>query len=318
MFFFHQKPNIQENILLANQTTFRLGGPARFFCEVKNGQELIEAIKWAKKKNQPFFVFGGGSNLLAGDEGFSGLAIKIKSEKLKVKSCDGKLKIIEAAAGAPLIKLILESIKDGYSGLEWGFGIPGTVGGAIFGNAGRLGQDISQIVEKVKVFDLNSFSEKEIGVKDCGFKYRASRFSKGEFVILSAVFRFKKAKEEEIEKVLIEAKKIVKNSPPWPSAGCAFKNYETKGENDPLFQNYPKLREKVQSGKIGVGFLIDQCGLRGFEIGGAKIWEKHANHIINTGSAKTQDVLDLIKIVKKTVKEKFGIELEEEVRRLNC
>lgn len=314
MFFFAQKPNIRKNILLANHTTFRLGGPARFFCDVKNKKELVEAIKWAKEKKLPFFILGGGSNLLASDEGFEGLVIKIKSENIKIKSCDGEFKFIEAEAGAPLIKLVLESIKDGYSGLEWGFGIPGTVGGAVFGNAGRLGQDISQTVERVKILDPDSLEEKEFRLEDCDFKYRESRFKDGGFIILSAVFKLKKAEKEDIEKTLMKAKNIASQSPPWPSAGCAFKNYEIKGENDILLQNFPELRRRVQSGKIGVGFLIDQCGLRGRQIGGAKIWEKHANHIVNAGGAKTRDVLEMIELVKKTVKEKYKIELEEEVR----
>ncbi len=318
MFFFNQKPNIQENISLAGHTTFRIGGPARYFREVKNKEELVEAIKWAKKKNLPFFIFGGGSNLLASDEGFSGLAIKVRSEKLEVKSRDDKIKLVETEAGVPLIKVVLESIKDGYSGLEWGFGIPGTVGGAIFGNAGRLGQSISQVVESVKVFDLDSLKEREFNPKDCDFKYRGSRFKEGGWIILSAVLEFKKAEKEEIEKVLAKAKEVIKNSPPWPSVGCIFKNYQVKGENDILLKDHSELVSRVRGGKIGVGFLIDQCGLRGRQIGGARIWEGHANYIVNIGGAKARDVLEIIGIVKGAVKEKFGMELEEEIRRLNC
>ena len=315
---FGTKLKIQENILLSNHTTFRLGGTARYFCEVKNKEELFVAIKWAKEKNWPVFVFGGGSNLLAADEGFDGLAIKVKSEKLEVKSCDDKFKIIEAEAGVPLAKIILESTRAGYSGLEWGFGIPGTVGGAILGNAGRLGQDVSRVVEKVKVLDLDSLAEKEFDFKDCGFKYRGSRFKEGGFIILSAVLKFKKAGKEEIEKTMNQAKEVIKNSPPWPSAGCIFKNYQVKSENDILLKNHPELVSRARDGKIGVGFLIDQCGLAGRRIGGAKIWEGHANYIVNVGGAKARDILELIQIVKKAVKEKYGIELEEEVKRLNC
>ncbi len=315
---------IQENILLSNYTTFRIGGPARYFCEVKSKEELVEALKWAKKNNLIFFVFGGGSNLLVSDERFEGLMIKIKSEKLKVypeesrrvKSCDEKLKIIEAEAGVPLLKVILETTKDGYSGLEWEFGIPGTVGGAIFGNAGRLGQDVSQAVESVKIIDLDSWEEREILAKDCGFEYRGSCFKKNNWIILSAVFKFKKVEKEEIEKTLAEARKVIRNSPPWPSAGCIFKNYQVEGENDILLKNHPELVPKVRGGKIGVGFLIDQCGLVGRQIGGAKIWEKYANYIVNIGGAKARDIFELIQIVKKSVKEKYGIELEEEVRHL--
>lgn len=306
--------NLQENISLASHTTFRIGGPARYFAAVKTAQELIEAIKWAKENSLLFFILGGGSNLLASDEGFRGLVIKCKMSEIEYQR-EGDNLVAVCGAGALFNKLIVETAKDGFSGAEWGFGIPGTVGGAVCGNAGRLGQDISRIVEEVTILDAD-LNIKKLSKAECGFDYRHSRFKKTGEIILEINLNFIKKEQTEIDEILNEAKKVVKHSPPFPSAGCIFKNYRTKGEQDELLKDHPELASRVREGKLGVGFLIDQCGLAGTQKGGAKIWEGHANYMINTGGAKAKDVLELIVIIKKSVKEKYGIELEEEVRYL--
>ncbi len=305
-------PNLQENILLANHTTFRIGGPARYFVAVKNNEELVEAVKYAKANSLPFFILGGGSNLLVNDEGFNGLVIKMKNVNLKMQNDNVKCKI-ECDAGVSFGKIILETSKLGYSGAEWGFGIPGTIGGAICGNAGRLGQAIAQVVESVTVLDEN-LSVKALSKEECDFGYRESRFKKTNEIILSAFLVFTKKGQVEINKVLEEAKAVVKHSPPYPSAGCIFKNYNVKDESDELLRSYPELVERVRGGKLGVGFLIEQCGLKGRQQGGAKIWEGHVNYIVNVGGAKAQDVVALIKLTKEAVKAKYGIKLEEEAR----
>ncbi|TSC53606.1 MAG: UDP-N-acetylmuramate dehydrogenase [Parcubacteria group bacterium LiPW_39] len=302
--------------MLVNHTTFRIGGPAKYFFVAKTQKELIEVLRWAKENHLPYFILGGGSNLLVADEGFDGLVIKIQNSKFNPVFTTGQNDNVEckisAEAGVSFAQIILETTKNGYSGAEWGFGIPGTVGGAIVGNAGRLGRDIAPVVDSVKILDAN-FNEKIIPARECGFAYRESRFKKTGEIILSADLIFKKEQPEKIDKILSEAKAAVRKSPPFPSAGCIFKNYKLK-ENDSLLARHPELTGQVRGGKIGVGFLIDRCGLKGRQIGGAKIWEGHANYIINTGSAKAQDVLALIKQCKSIVKEKFGVELEEEIR----
>lgn len=306
--------NLQKNILLVNHTTFRIGGPARYFAVVKNQEELVSAIKWTQDNSLPFFILGGGSNLLVSDEGFRGLVIKMQNVNLKMQNDNEKCKI-ECDAGVPFGKIIIEASRRGYSGAEWGFGIPGTIGGAICGNAGRLGQSISQVVESVTILG-EDLKIKTLLKDECDFGYRDSRFKKGGEIILSALLVFKKNEQAAIDDVLKQAKEVVKHSPPYPSAGCIFKNYNVKGESDELLKNHPELVGRVRSGKLGVGFLIDQCGLFGWRIGGAQIWEGHANYIINIGGAKARDVLDLIALVKKSVKAKWGIELEEEIRYL--
>lgn len=295
---------------------------------VRNSEELMAAVKWAKDNSLSFFILGGGSNLLVSDDGFNGLVIKMQSDSLSVvlrstfaplsmnsttKDLE-KMKII-VDAGVPFGRIITETVKGGFSGAEWGFGIPGTIGGAICGNAGRLGQAIARVVANVTVLDEN-LKVKTLSKSECDFGYRESRFKKTKEIILSASLLFAKKEPVKIEAVLNEAKAVIKQSPPYPSAGCVFKNYNVKGGSDVLLKNYPELAGRVRDNKLGVGQLIDQCGLRGRQIGGAKIWEGHANYMVNVGNAKAQDVLELIELVKKSVKEKWGIELEEEIRRV--
>jgi len=311
-------PNLQENILLSNHMTFRIGGPARYFLIATTKDELVAALRAAKENNLSFYLLGGGSNLLAADGGFDGLIIKNQISKIKYQKENSGL-IVYCDAGTPFNQIIMQTARDGYSGAEWGFGIPGTVGGAICGNAGRLGQDISGVVSEVIILD-NNLDEKKLSKPECEFAYRESRFKKTNEIILRATLVFEKKSPEAISAVLDEAKEVVKHSPPFPSAGCVFKNYQTK-ESDPLLRNHPELNGRVRGaclparqGKIGVGYLIDQCGLRGRQINGAKIWEGHANYFVNAGGAQAKDVLALIRLAKEAVREKYNIELEEEIR----
>lgn len=182
--------NLQKNISLANHTTFRIGGKARYFMAVRNSEELMAAVKWAKDNSLSFFILGGGSNLLVSDDGFNGLVIKMQSDSLSVvlrstfaplsmnsttKDLE-KMKII-VDAGVPFGRIIMETVKGGFSGAEWGFGIPGTIGGAICGNAGRLGQAIARVVANVTVLDEN-LKVKTLSKSECDFGYRESRFKK--------------------------------------------------------------------------------------------------------------------------------------------
>lgn len=312
IFLISKLANLQENVSLTNHTTFRIGGPAKYFAAVKNNEELTEAVKYAKANSLQFFILGGGSNLLAADEGYDGLIIKCQMSNVKCQKKGNELKAVYDS-GVLFNKVILETAKNGYSGAEWGLGIPGTIGGAICGNAGRLGQDISQIVQEVTILDAD-LNIKKLTKEECRFDYRHSRFKASDEIILEVILNFTKKDQAAIDEILNHAKEVVKHSPPFPSAGCIFKNYKIKGEQDELLKNHSELAERVREGKLGVGFLIDQCGLAGRQSGGAKIWEGHANYIVNVGGAKAKDVLALIKLVKEAVKAKYGIELEEEVR----
>jgi UDP-N-acetylmuramate dehydrogenase len=302
---------IRENVLLRDYTTFKIGGPARYFFVAKSREDLKNAILWAKKKKLPFFILGGGSNVLFSDKGFKGLIIKMQNSKCKIKNTK-----IVAEAGVPLQKLVLETAKKGLSGLENLAGIPGTLGGAIWGNAGAFGREIGDLVEEVKVLDVGSskLEVKRLKNKDCKFGYRESIFKRRKnWIILEATLKLKKGKRKEIEEKIKEILRLRKEKQPleFPSAGSVFKNVPIKKVSKRIRERF---REKIKDGFLPAGVLIEAAGLKGFQIGGAKISEKHANFIVNVGEAKASDVKELIEKIKKEVKKKFKIQLEEEIK----
>jgi len=252
----------RKNVPLKNYTTFKIGGPAKYFFEAKRKEELIEAIKLAKKLELPFFILGGGSNLLVSDKGFDGLVIKF---------------------GQPLSSYVSK-------GLEWAVGIPGTVQGAVYSNAGAFKKSMKDVVKEVEVFDTKTEKIKNFKSKDCKFGYRDSIFKKNKnLIILSVKIKSKKSNRKKIKQYLDYRKKTQPLN--FPSAGSIFKNPRGFFAAD----------------------LIERCGLRGKRIGKVKISEKHANFIVNLGNGKAKDVKKLIKIIKNKVKNKFGVTLKEEI-----
>jgi UDP-N-acetylmuramate dehydrogenase len=283
----------------------------------KKKEELIKAISLAKKLKIPFFILGGGSNLLVADEGFKGLVIKIQNSKFKIQNSK-----IVAEAGTILGQLVIASVKSGLTGLEWAIGIPGTVGGAIWGNAGAFGKSMADITKTVTVLEIKNQKSK-IKIfknKDCKFGYRESIFRhKKNLIILSAIIQLKKGKKSEIKKKIKKYLEYRKKTQPlnFPSAGSIFKNSKFKIQNAKLLKEFPELKKFRKTGFIPASWLIEECGLKGKKIGEAKISEKHANFILNLGRAKAKDVLKLIKLIKEKVKKKFGIVLKEEICYLN-
>ncbi|MDD5626208.1 MAG: UDP-N-acetylmuramate dehydrogenase [Patescibacteria group bacterium] len=302
---------IKKNISLAPLTSFKIGGPAKYFLEAKNADEVIEGLKWAKKNKIKYFVLGGGSNILISDEGFNGLVIKVQPAKIFFKNLSGVI-----SAGTSLAQLVGASIKDGLTGLEWAAGIPGTLGGAIYGNTGAMGHSISESVEKIKV--LRNSALINLKNKDIKFAYRKSIFQKNKDVILEIELKLQKGDREEIKKLIKE--NLLKRSlsqPHYPSAGCVFKNLSPRLTSlglAKLLEKYPELENFKKSGVVSAGWLIEKCGLKGKQIGQAQISEKHANFIVNLGNAKAKDVIALINLVKKTVKNKFDFDLKEEIQ----
>jgi len=287
----------KKNVLLKNYTTFKIGGPAKYFFEAKNKKDLIEAIKTAKASKLDFFILGGGGNILINDKGFNGLVIKIQNTKYKIQNTK-----IYLEAGVSLAKLVGLTLENRLTGMEWAAGIPGTVGGAIRGNAGAFEQSISDIIEKVEVLEIKNYKIKNLKKRDCQFSYRDSIFKHNKnLIILSAGLEMKKGDKKEIRKKILENLKWRKEHQPleYPSAGSIFKN--------PPHQNF---------GGGSAGWLIEQSGLKGKKINEAQISEKHANFIINLGKAKAKDVKKLINLAKKRVKQKFNIILEEEIEYL--
>lgn len=282
----------RKNILLKNYTTFKIGGRVKYFVVAKTKKDIVKAVLWAKKNHSPFFILGGGSNLLVADERYDGLVIKIQNSRFQI--LDSK---VVTGAGLSLGKLVNTVASTGLKGMEWASGIPSaTIGGAIRGNAGAFGSEMKDFIEKVEVFDSQSGKIKIFKNKDCKFKYRESIFKNNpNLIILSAQLKFKKGDKNKIKEKMQEYLSYRHRHPKFPSAGSIFKNPKNI-----------KARE-----------LIEKCGLAGKTIGRAQIAKEHGNFIINLGGARAKDVLSLIALVKKRVKEKFGITLKEEIQYLN-
>ena len=282
---------IKKNIKLAALTSFGLGGPADYFVETNTKEEIVEAIEWVKSKNIQYFILGNGSNVLIADKGIRGLVIKNQNAKIKMQNKKSKFKII-SDTGVSLAKLLNFAVKHNLSGLEDLAGVPGTVGGAIVGNAGTKNDSIGQLVEKVTVLSEDGLIY-DLTQPECQFTYRQSRFQKTKETILQVEFLLKKDKLDLIKKRIDQTLQTRKNQPQGKSAGSIFKN---------------PTKDKT------AGFLIDQCGLRGKKIGQAQISPEHGNWIINLGGAKAADVVKLIRLCQKEVKNKFQIELELEIK----
>ncbi len=297
-------PQVKENILLKNYTTFRIGGAAKYFLIVKNKEDLIDVLIAVKNLKIPFFVLGGGSNVLISDKGFNGLVVKIENNNLKIKD-----NTILAEAGIPLGKLMDIATKKNLAGLSWAAGIPGTLGGAIYGNAGAFNKSIKDIVREVEVLDLNNFEINKLKNKDCKFSYRSSLFKKKKnLIILSAKLALRKGKGNKIKNEVKECLIYKKTKHPWnyPSAGSVFKNPGIElGDED---------KSSSSTFVPSAAWLIEKANLKGKKIGQAEISKKHANFIVNLGGAKEKDVKKLIELIKKTVKNKFKITLQEEIQ----
>ena len=285
---------LRRNVPLADYTTLKIGGPAQYFFAAKTKQDLVKAIKTAKKIKLPFFILGGGSNLLIADEGYNGLIIKIQNAKFKMQNENSRFKII-CEAGTPLPLLASKVVKNNLSGLEWSVGIPGTIGGAIYGNAGAFGGSMAEVVKSVEVFDIKDLRFKTYDSRDCKFGYRDSIFKKNKnLIILSAILELKRDDKREIENKVKRNLERRKKSQPlgFPTAGSVFKN---------------------PSG-VSAGELIEKCGLKGKRIGNAQISKKHANFIVNLGNARAKEVISLINLIKRQIKNKHKITLKEEIQ----
>jgi UDP-N-acetylmuramate dehydrogenase len=304
---------VKENILLKKYTTFKIGGPAKYFFIARKKEELIRALKIAKKHSLPSFILGNGSNVLISDKGLKGLVIKLENKNYKIRNSE-----IIADSGTPLFLLVREAVKRNLAGLEWAAGIPGTVGGAIRGNAGAFGKSMEDIINEVDFFDLRSFKIKKIKNRNCDFSYRGSIFKKKRnFIILSVSCKLGKGEKRRIKEKIREFLNYRKERhPKQPSAGSIFKGVRAKDLGEKFFKKFPEAKNVVKERGMPAAFLIDQCKLSGKKIGRAQISQKHPNFIVNLGGARAKDVIKLIHLIKKKVKNRFGITLEEEIQHL--
>lgn len=301
---------IQENIPLAPLTTFKIGGPARFFVEVNKAEEIIQAKKWAREKNLPILIFGGGSNVLINDKGFSGLVIRIIKGGWNINGNQ-----IEAGASVYMVALAFMASQNGLRGLEWAGGLPGTLGGAIRGNAGAFRFEISQNIKSVEV--LRGEQVVQLQPEDCGFGYRASLFKNKlkDDIILSARLELVNGDAKKSEKQLQEfLTHRAAHQPPHPSAGCVFKNFSFLDDADIMEIKNIVPAEFLKYKKIPAAWLVEQSGMKGAQIGQARVSLTHANFIVNLDEAKAADVLTLIRQIKEKVYNKFHIKLEEEAQ----
>lgn len=314
--------NIRKRVLLSNYSTFKIGGIAEYFTIVKYLDEVKEALYFAKQKKIPFFVLGGGSNVLFLDNGYPGIIIKFQSiDEITITSDtpnNSSFKII-VNAGVPLNKLVNISLKEGLTGFEWAAGIPGEVGGAIYGNAGAFGASMADVVTSVNALNIESstLNPQNFSNQDCQFSYRNSFFKENKnYIILEAEIKLEKGDQKLIENKMKENLIYRKEHQPleYSSAGSVFKNIPFATiDNQKLLLRFPDLKQFQEKGFIPAAYLIDECGLKGKKIGGAQISEKHSNFIVNLGEAKAEDVIILISFIKQKVRNKFGIGLEEEI-----
>lgn len=304
---------MKKNILLKDYTSFKIGGRARYFTEAKTKEDLIKAIKAAEGLNLPFFVIGKASNLLISSKGYQGVLILNSIKGVRVSDT------IECRSGELLSSLVSTALREELKGMEWAAGIPGTVGGAVRGNAGAFNQSMSESVEKVKAYNAKEDKIEYLSNKECEFSYRESIFKRNtDLIILKAYIKLKKGKRKQIEGKIKEYLDYrIKRQPyQFPSAGSVFKNFEGTITDKKLLEEFEELEQFNKNKVIPAGYLIDKCGLKGTKEGGAQISEKQANFIINFSDATSEDVLKLINLIKKKVKDKFNIELKEEIQYL--
>ncbi len=303
--------DIQKNIPLKNLTTLGIGGPAKEFVEVKTKQELIETLKYAKENNLNFLIIGGGSNLLVSDDGFPGLVIKNKIKGIKINN-----NLVKVSSGETLQDLVDYTTQNGLSGISRLTGIPGSVGGAVFGNAGAYGQTISDFIESVVCLD-NNFEEKVLSKNDCNFSYRDSGFKTNGLIILEVYFDFPKADPEKLKKESEEtlSKRLLKYKPGIKCPGSFFKNILSENLSEDQKALIPPDRDTF--GKIPAWFFLDEVSAKGAKKGNIEIADFHGNLFINTGEGTAADFYDLAKEYALKVKEKFGVELEPEVQLVN-
>ncbi|MDD5465888.1 MAG: UDP-N-acetylmuramate dehydrogenase [Candidatus Omnitrophica bacterium] len=280
---------IKTGIKLADLTSFKIGGRARFFFEPRDLKSLQEALACARKAKVKVFILGAGSNILASDSGIDGMVIKLSGRDFK--GLDNKGTCITAGSGLKLNQLILFAKDKGLSGLEFLAGVPGTLGGSLAGNAGAWGKSIGEQVKEVSVLDYNG-RQKLLAGRKLKFAYRKSNLNK--YIILSAKLKLHPADKEriafKIKEYLLKRSKTQGSS--LPNAGCVFKN----------------------PAKSPAGSLIDACGLKGKTKGAALISRVHANFILNLGKAKSGDVLSLMDLMRRKVKERFKINLQPEIK----
>ncbi|OGH23931.1 MAG: UDP-N-acetylenolpyruvoylglucosamine reductase [Candidatus Levybacteria bacterium RIFCSPHIGHO2_02_FULL_42_12] len=306
---------VKENEPMSLHTTFKIGGPARYYIDIDSIEGLVKVVTFAKKRNLPVFIFGGGSNIIVSDRGIDGLVIKNNCRKFEIRSIAGNVKgavakrstvSIYAQSGVIMNQLVRYTIDHGMGGLEFHLGLPGTVGGALFMNS-NFPKKQSYVGDSLQSATLlcPDGSIKEIDASYFRFSYDTSILQKTGEIILSALFKLSSCEKDELWRRGTEALDYrLSTQPKGASAGCTFRNISiSEAFSIPTPNNI-----------TSAGYLIDKAGLKGRRVGDAMVSPKHANFILNMGNAKASDVVELTKCIKEEVFKKFSVSLMFEVR----
>ena len=284
--------NIKINEPMSKHTSFKTGGPAELYITAKNIEQVQGVLNYSKKNNIKLYIIGNGSNLLVSDQGVKGIVLKILLENIQIEEKKDNV-IVIAGAGVKTMALAQMLKQKEITGFEELSGVPGTIGGANYMNAGAYGKEMKDIILETKVLNKQTGNIEVLRNEEQQLEYRSSIFKNNKYIIIETKLCLRKGNQDKIQEKMNEYSNQRKEKQPleYPSAGSTFKR--------------------------GNGFitakLIDECGLKGYQIGGAQISEKHAGFIINKNNATSKDILDLIQYTKKKVFEKFGVQIEEEV-----
>lgn len=275
---------------MSRHTTFRIGGPAELFLVPKSTEEIAGIFKICREEGIPWFVLGNGSNLLVSDKGYQGVVIQLYKSfgEVKVQGCQ-----ITAQAGALLSQIAAAAREESLTGFEFAGGIPGTLGGAVVMNAGAYGGEMKDVIKEVTVLTREG-EIRTLQAEELAMGYRTSAIKEAGYIVLSAVLSLEKGDKEQIKARMQELAGMRSSKQPlqYPSAGSTFKRPEG----------------------YFAGKLIMDSGLRGYQVGGAQVSEKHCGFVINTGNATARDVRNLMADVQRIVEEKYGVKLEPEVK----
>ena len=300
---------IQENVALAPLTTFDIGGSAKFFTEVESLEDLREAMQYAKERDMKYFVFSGGSNILFSDHGFDGLVIKIAMDGISLHGGE-----VMCGAGTKLMDLLVFAAENALTGGENLTGIPGSVGGAVRGNAGAFSTEIKDIVKEVYVYDVATDTTSIVPLDACAFGYRSSFFKKNpDQIIISATFTFVPGKKEDIQSKMynIIAQRNSKQIQDIKSAGSWFINPEVGEKVRKIFEE--DTGQVAHGGRVPAGWLLATCGVFQKRIGDIQAGIQHANYFINMENGTAEQAMQLSAFAKTRVRDEYEVNLKEEV-----
>jgi len=301
-----------ENVPLSRLTRFAIGGPARILADASSEAALIATLDAVHAENSPYALIGGGSNLVADDAGFPGVVLRYTANRIEIEGT-----LVRVAAGAVLQDLVNATIAAGLQGLHTMTGIPGWVGGAIYGNAGAYGHSIHEFVESVRFLDSSASVVREIGNAACEFRYRESVFKRNkDWIVLEATLRLPPGDPTALRTAADEILKIrnEKYPPSMRCAGSIFKNLILAELPEGVRAQVPE--RVVREGKVPSAYFLELAAAKDMALGGVRVADYHANLIYNADGGTSQDVRELIAMLKRQVKERSGLLLEEEVQYL--